>query len=223
MRNAIYIDSLPTGMVNNNVLVGVEDTFEGFQTKGGIHLVNLTEPDSWADSHQYNISEFVMRHGKVMLTPKSITRGSFTYDTDVELEVGDTIWWNLISFQNHIPLIYKKQLLLMVDYHEILARKRGDVITPINGMGLFTPVEKSRTALSYVVQTGFSDEWVLDTLPEKNVRYKDDRRSASTIWEVGDKVRLLVGGSPYKLEGTINKSLEKELYACPMNYVICTV
>jgi hypothetical protein len=223
MRNQIYIDSLPTAMVNNKVLVGVEDTFEGFKTKGGIELVNLTEADSWADSPQFNISEFVMRHGKVLLVPNVISKGSFTYDTDVELKPGDTIWWNLISFQNHIPLIYNKKLFLMVDYHEILARKRDDKITPINGMGLFTPVTKSTTALSYCVQTGFSDEWILDALPERNVRYKDDRRSASDVWEVGDKVRLLVGGSPFKLEGTINTVLEKELYACPMNYVICTV
>jgi len=223
MRNQIYIDSLPTAMVNNKVLVGVEDTFEGFKTKGGIELVNLTEPDSWADSKQFNISEFVMRNGKVLLVPKVITKGSFTYNTDCELEIGDTVWWNLISFQNHVPLIYNRKLYLMVDYHEILARKRDGKITPINGMGLFTPVAKTSTALSYCVQTGFSDEWILDTLPQRPLRYKDDRRSVSDIWAVGDKVRLLVGGSPFKLEGTINKSLEKELYACPMNYVICTV
>lgn len=223
MRNVLFIDDMPTKMVNNKVLVGVEDTFEGFQTKGGIHLVNLTEPDSWGDSHQYNISEFVMRHGKVLLTPEVITKGTFSYETDCELVGGDTVWWNLISFQQHIPLIYKKKLMLMVDYHEILARKREEVITPINGMGLFTPVRKTSTALMYSRTEKFSDEWILHTLPENNVRYEDDKRSASTIWSVGDHVRLLVGGSPYKLEGTINTTLEEPLYACPMNYVICTV
>ena len=223
MRNQIFIDEMPVKMVNNKVLIGVEDTFEGFQTKGGIHLVNLTNEDSWADSHQYNISEFVMRFGKVLLVPEVISKGTFSYKTECELLPGDTVWWNLISFQQHIPLLYKKKLMLMVDYHEILARKRDEKITPINGMGLFTPVENTKTALSYSIKDRFTDEWVLDTLPDKYASYADDRRNASRIWEVGDHVRLLVGGSPYKLEGTINNTLEKPLYACPMNYVICTV
>ena len=223
MRGQLIIDAIPTGMVNNKVLVGVEDTFGTFTSKGGIIMVNLTEEDSWGDSAQYNISEFVMRHGKVLLVPKVISRGTFSYDTDCELKVGDTVFWNLISFQQHVPLVYNKQLFLMVDYHEILAYKREDKITPVNGMGLFTPVQSEKKALSYAVQNTVTDEWILDAKPVTKVKYKDDRRSYDeNLWQVGDKVRLLVGSSPFKLEGTIKTTLDKQLYACPMNFIICT-
>lgn len=223
MRGEIRISSLPKAVLNNKVLVGVVDTFETFITKGGINLVNLTMEDSWGDSNEYNISEFVMRHGQVILVPEVITKGSFNYKTEVELIPGDKVFWNLISFQNHIPLVHNKQLFLLVDYHEILARQRDGVVTPINGYGLFTSVEKTKNFLSYKVIDNCSDEWILKTLPEKNVKYDKGSRTVADCWEIGDKVHLLVHTSPFKLEGSINRSLDEELYACPMNYIICTV
>ena len=223
MRGELRVDRLPTKMLNNRVMVGVEDTFEGFETQAGISLVNLTESDSWADSNQYNISEFVMRHGKVLLVPDVITKGSFNYETGVEIQPGDMVFWNLISFQDHIPLLFEKKLYLLVDYHEILARKRGDVITPVNGYGLFSSVAKEVSALQYKIRNNVSDEWILEALPDHNVIYNKHSRTPATCWKVGDKVRLLVMSSPFKLEGTIRKSLDKDLYACPINFIICTV
>lgn len=222
MREEIFIDKLPTKVINNQVLVGVEDTFEGFTTDGGINLVNLTEKDSWGDSKEFNISEFVMRHGKVKLVPDKITMGSFSYDTDVELEPGDTIFWNLISFQNHIPLVYKKNLYLLVDYHEILARKRDDVIIPINGFALFTPVGEEEKYLAHKIQRNITTKWRLEVLPEKPVIHAKGAREASDIWDIGDTVQLLVGASPFKLEGTIKTSLDKNYFACPVNFIICS-
>ena len=223
MRNEILIDHLPRKMVNNKVLVGLKDTFEGFTSNGGIKLVNLTEEDSWGDSIEFNISEFVMRHGKVILTPEVITKGSFGYETENELVPGDTVFWNLISFQSHIPFVYKKSLYLMVDYHEILARKRNGELTPINGYALFTPVGETLQALSYVIQKKITDEWELCRLPDKNVEYENKNRTVADCWEVGDHVRLLVQASPYKLEGNIQKTLDKEYFACPVNFIICTI
>jgi hypothetical protein len=222
MRGELRIESMPKEMVNNKILVGVDDTFAGFTSKGGIQLVNLTVDDTWGDSDQYNISEFVMRHGKVLKVPQIISRGSFNYDTECELREGDTVFWNLAGFSDHLPLVLDKKLILMVDYHEILARKRGDDITPINGNGLFSSVEVITAFFKYQFKTKVSDSWILEVLPEKNVKHVKDNRGVADCWAVGDKVRLLVRSSPYKLEGNINTTLDKELYACPMNYIICT-
>lgn len=224
MRNEITIKTLPTKVVNNRVLVEVEDVFTSFKTDSGIELVNLTEHDSWSDSNQFNISEFVMRYGKVVLVPEIITQGSFSYNTKPEINVGDIVFWNLISFQDHIPLRWGKKVYLLVDYHEIHAKETpdGDLI-PVNGFGLFLPVSETITALSYTQEQGITDEWELYAKPENAVEYENHDRNATDIWEVGDRVRLLVKQSPYKLEGTIRKKLLMDLYACPMNYVICTV
>ena len=222
MRDEINIDRLPKKTINNLVLVETEDIFNGFTTNGGIKLVNLTDKESWGDSKEFNISEFVMRYGKVVIAPETVTKGSFNYETEVEIKKGDIVFWNLISFANHIPLKYNDKLYLLVDYHEIIARERDGGLMPVNGFGLFSPVQKTEKALEYSVTSHISDEWVLETLPEKHVRYDDPDKKASGIWEQGDKVRLFVRQSPFKLEGTIRNKLEKELYACQMNFIICT-
>ena len=222
MREEIYIDKIPKKVINNQVLVGVEDTFDGFTSNGGIKLVNLTEKDSWGDSKEFNISEFVMRHGKVRLVPKSISMGSFSYATDVEIKPGDAVFWNLISFQNHIPLVYNNSLYLLVDYHEIIARERDGVITPINGYALFTPVSAEEKYLDYRINKAITTKWRLEVLPEKQVVHAIGARTAADIWDVGDVVQLLVGASPFKLEGTIKTSLDKNYFACPVNFIICS-
>lgn len=223
MRGELFIEDMPIRMVNNMVLVGVEDTFAGFTTKGGIKLVNLTEEETWGDSKEFTISEFVMRYGKVMQLPNVITKGSFNYKTGCELEVGDTVFWSLISFSQHLPLVYNRNLMLMIDYHEILAYKRGHQVTPVNGFGLFSPVGEEKVLLKHRINNEISDEWILEAKPTVNVRYDKNARPVSNQWEVGEKVKLLVKQSPYKLEGNINTLLNKKLYACPMNYIICTV
>lgn len=223
LRDEIIVDELPVRVINNRLLVKIEDTFSGFKTKGGIELVNLTTEDTWGDSHQYNISEFVPRWGIVYKAPDIVTRGSFNYNTKVEVEEGDLVFWSLVSFQGHIPIVHDKQRYLLVDYHEILCLIRGDEIVPVNGYGLFSPVGKEEKALEFTKRNKVSDVWKLEYLPKENVRYIDKNRKPADIWEKGDNVILLVRTSPFKIEGNINKLLDKELYACPMNFIICSV
>lgn len=222
MRNELIVAKRPVRAVNNLVVVSVQDTFEGFRTRGGIELVNLTENDSWGDSGEYNISEFVMRYGTVEHVPEVISKGSYNYRTNVEVKRGDIVFWNLISFKDHIPIVVEKQLFLLVDYHELIARERDGEVTPLNGMGLFSPVELKQKIIAHTITAKLSDDWILEKLPDNKVVYDDHSRSDSDVWEVGDKVKLLVRQSPYKLEGTIRRRLEKELYACPIKYIICT-
>jgi hypothetical protein len=222
MRNEIRIEELPTKVINNKVLVHVNDIFSGFTTKNGIKIVNLTLDDSWGDSKEYNISEFVMRYGTVIHVPEVITKETFNYETKVEVQEGDIVYWNLISFADHLPIVHNKKLYLLVDYHELLARKRNDEITPINGYALFTPVSKEKNYLDYKVKTDVTDEWILEKLPDYIPVYDKNSRHPSGVWEEGDKVRILVRTSPFKLEGTIHKTLDEDLYACPVSYIICT-
>jgi hypothetical protein len=223
LRDEIIVDKLPVRVINNRVLVKIEDTFSGFKTKGGIDLVNLTTEDTWGDSHQYNISEFVPRWGEVIVAPETVTKGSFNYDTDVEVKPGDIVFWSLVSFQGHIPIVYNKQRYLLVDYHEILCLYRNNEIIPVNGYGLFSAVETEERALTFVKKNKVSDIWKLKYLPHKNVRYADRNRQPADIWEPGDHVHLVVRSSPFKIEGTINKLIDEELYACPMNFIICSL
>ena len=151
MRKEIIVDKLGEP-VYNRVLIRVIDTFETFMSKGGIQLVNLTHEESWADSKEYNITEFVPRHGIVVTLPRKVTRGSFDYDTLNELQVGDMVYWSSISFKEHIPLVYNDEKYLLVDYHDIVVRIRYGEMVPINGFGLFKSVPKTETVLAYSKQ-----------------------------------------------------------------------
>lgn len=223
MRGEITIDRLPVATVGNQVLVRVHDIFSGFTTKGGIQLVNLTDEEAWADSQQFNISEFAVRKGEVVVVPERIHKGSFDYSTVCEVEPGDTVYWSLISFKDHVPLNHDGVKYLLVDYHELLLKQSNGSLQPINGNGLFLPVSKEEQLLAYTVQTKVTDEWVLWKKPKEQVVYDRADRNFEHIWEEGDHVRLLVGSNPFKVEGDIRKELGADIYACPMKYIICTV
>lgn len=221
MRNELYLDKIGRP-IRNNILVEVIDTFEGFTTKTGINLVNATDKDAWGDSEKFNITEFIIRYGTVVKLPKKITAGTFDYDTENELVLGDTVYWNSISFREHTPIVVGDKKYLLVDYHEVILRIRNDNVTPINGFCLLLPIQEERTAFEYTVRTEKSNRWILYRKPEKLVTELNPRNYFDDIWEIGETVYIQLIDKPYKLEGYINKTLRDNLYACPLRMIMCS-
>jgi len=221
MRNEIYLDK--TGKpITNNILVEVIDTFEGFTTKTGIRLVNATDNDSWGDSDKFNITEFIIRYGKVVRIPDKISSGTFDYDTELEVEIGDTVYWNSISFKEHTPLVVDDKKYLLADYHEVILRIRGNEVTPVNGFCLLLPIKETFKAMEFAYTTEKSSKWELYRKPEKLVTELNPRNYFDDIWEVGETVYIQLIDKPYKLEGYINRAMDKELYACPLRMIMCS-
>ena len=219
MRNELHVEKLGKP-VYNRILVSVIDTFDEFVSKGGVTLINSMAEGAWADSDIANITEYIMRHGVVVDLPDKVTSGSFDYDTDIEVKVGDIVYWNSISFKEHIPLVHEGKKYLLVDYHELLLRIRDDRITPVNGFALLRPIEKVATALAYTVVTPVTEQWEITHKPE-NLNWELSKHNKFyDIWEVGDIVHTMVRDMPFKLEGFINKVLKDQLYAVPLRMVL---
>lgn len=221
MRNEIFTDRIGRP-VCNMVLVSVEDTFNEIKTDSGLILPNAAHADTWSRSPGYSFDEFAIRFGKVVSLPKVITAGSFDYETELEIEVGDTVYWNLMSFKNHIPVTCGDKKYLLVDYHEIIMKvdQKGQ-IEPLNGYCLFTPIAKEESFGVYKVTEEITEKWKIYQKPkslnvELNPRYVFD-----DIWEVGDIVLLLVATHPFKIEGDLVKHLPVELFAAPLRMILC--
>lgn len=219
MRNEITTEKLGRP-VYNRVLVQVIDTFNEFKTKAGVAVVNAAHDEAWADSEQASITEFIPRHGIVHSLPKRITKGSFDYDTELEIEPGDIVYWNSISFKESIPLVYGKKKFLLVDYHELLLRIRYDKITPINGFALLRAVEKEEKVLSYTVQRNVTERWEIAYMPEKVNVELNKWNEFDNVWEVGDIVYLAVIDKPFKIEGFMNRYMDEVLYAIPLRMIL---
>lgn len=219
MRNEVFVDKIGRP-IKNNVIVEVIDTFDGFKSKGGIDLINATDNDAWGDSDGFNITEFIVRYGTVVRTPNIISSGTFDYETELEIKEGDVVYWNSISFKEHIPLVVGDKKYLLVDYHEIVLRIRNEEITPINGFCLLLPVQKEIKFLAYSYNTVKSEEWILYKKPEKMVKELNPRYEFTDMWHEGETVMISIIDKPYQLEGWINKIMDKQLYACPLRFIM---
>jgi hypothetical protein len=221
MRNEILTSEIGKP-VNNKVLVEVEDTFSGFVSQGGIQLVNTVDGEAWGDNKGYNITEFIVRHGVVVGMPGVITSGSFDYETINELEIGDVVYWNSISFKSHQPIVCEGKKYLLVDYHEIILFIDKGIICPINGFVLLKAVPSEERALSYVVKKPITGKWEIYFKPLFHNTELNPKHEFTDIWSVGDIVHISVIDKPFKLEGDINKNIGIELYACYLRMVICS-
>lgn len=221
MRNEIYTDKIGRPL-RNRVLVSIDDHFNEIKTKSGLILPNVSHGEASASSPGYSYSEFAVRFGKVVSLPKVITSGSFDYETKCEVEAGDIVYWNLLSFSSHIPLVCDEKKYLLVDYHELILKvDKNEQIVPINGYCLFTAVASEQTFGVFTLTKSITEKWKVHTKPlsqphELNPRYYHD-----DIWEIGDVVLLKVADKPYKLEGKFVSNLPEELYAAPLRMILC--
>ena len=223
VRNEIIVDKLGTPLMSK-ILIKVQDTFDEFTTKGGIIAKSDVNKEAWSDSEGHNLSEFIPRHGEVVKMPRSINPYGWDYFTDCEIEVGDTVYWSIVSFENVTVLVYEGQRYVQIDYHALLIRIRDGKILPINGNVLFSPVPIEKKYLDHVVVEPITDRWTIYQLPEKVPVSKIARRNGDvSMWSKGDRVITLLNKALIKIEGDINKSLDKDLFTCPIFMILCNV
>lgn len=221
MRNEIHSDKLGRP-VRNRILVSIEDHFNKIVRESGIIIPNTTHDEATADSPGYSYSEFAIRFGTVVSVPEKITSGSFDYETTCEVEPGEIVYWNLISFASHIPLVCEGKKYLLVDYHEIIVKvdKNGQIV-PINGYCIFTAIPSEITALAFTIKKNATEKWKIHTKPLSQPKELNPRYHHDDIWNVGDVVLLKVADKPFKLEGKFVANLPEELFAAPLRMILC--
>lgn len=220
MRNEIPIDKLGIPVMNQ-VFIKIEDIEDSFKTKGGIIAKSDFVPEAWSDSEGHSVTTFIPRSGVVSAIPGIITAYGWDYDTECEIQVGDTVFWSIGSFESCSVLVCSGEKFLSINYHKLLIRVRDGEILPVNGNVLLTCVSKVHTALSYTVTDKLSNLWDIYQMPEKIPVSRMPRRNGEIQWAVGDRVIILVNMSAIRIEGDINKILDKELYCVPWHFILC--
>jgi co-chaperonin GroES (HSP10) len=125
--------------------------------------VGNLELETSYDNEKYSITK-----GTVVALPKALyfdkkNKGrSMSWRTEMELEVGDEVYFHYLSSINSMSgenrtLEINGELCLLIRYESIFCAQRGDVVIPINGYLLMDPVRYTR-----------EDNLFYDTEAEKN-------------------------------------------------------
>lgn len=122
-------EQLDNGVIpSNTVLVEMTYTTEGIKSKGGIIIGFNTdwEFEDETDSHAGNLAEI---YAKVYRCPPRLyyERGdslSMPWDTDMELQVGDTVFFNAIESRNSVEIICEGKTYKLLPYQDLYCAKR---------------------------------------------------------------------------------------------------
>jgi co-chaperonin GroES (HSP10) len=130
------VDSVDLVHNSNKVLIKIEERNIEKKTDSGIIMVAQTDTD-------YNPAVHSDRYGVVYAVPPSLRFDKsplgMMWKTEVELRVGDEVWFDYINSENCVVLEcddgndYK-----MIDYENIYVAKVDGQLLPINGYCLFT-------------------------------------------------------------------------------------
>ena len=161
----------------NHVLVKIIRSSEGLKTNAGITVGFLTD-DVFAegeDSHSANMAEIC---GVVEKVPDRLffdktDPNSMDWETDMELQVGDTVWYSLMEAKNSVQLVCDGVVYKSVPYQDCYVAKRrwvtekiGDInistvqnkVIPLNGYVLCKPVNLPKLSHLDAISEGQIDK-----------------------------------------------------------------
>jgi len=185
------------------------------------------DEDGKANTHPADITQVV---GTVVKVPDRLwfdvnAQDGMLWDTDMELLVGDIVWFNVIESANanevHINTssgINGGKIIRIIPYQDVYVAKRlmqypmirdkyiGGIddytkVVCLNGYCLLEQVEMPRLSKYDITPKGiFEDRGVVKYLGTPNRRYQGDKYSDDIDVKVGDAVFLRPGYRPFPLE-----------------------
>lgn len=131
-RPTISLDKLPR-VADNYVFIRVDGAYDDgdvYETKSGLKLI--LAGGEWEESTR------AFRYGKVVAVPKRLrvqseTLSGMEWETDMDVEVGDTVYVGVMASANAVEVIVDQIKHYLIDYGDLIMRIRNGVITPLNG------------------------------------------------------------------------------------------
>lgn len=185
----IKLDHLPRFMANNRVLVRID--FFPDEVKGGLIKGNA----DWSESAH------VVRYGTVVKAPIKLWNRKrhkfgmdweFPYDTKTLL-FGDIAYFGLMESFSCPVVEIGNDRYYVVNFHEIVAVKRGESLRPLNGYVLVE--EYVETAKSKIIIVDFSKKQnkkrgIVKHVGLPNICYRHDEAQDARDINVGDIVNF---------------------------------
>jgi hypothetical protein len=189
----------------NHVLIKITRRVEGLTTRGGVTIGFNTDTvyAEGDDSHSANLAENI---GYVVKVPKALYFNpddpkSMDWETEMELQIGDQVWFSLIEAKNSVQLICEDVLYKSCPYSDIYCYKREvwrdkwkgikeTVVGMLNGFVLCTPVYfERRSHLDVISDTQIDkSKGIIAFIGDAPKAYIRPEYSHINRIEVGDKV-----------------------------------
>ena len=208
-------------MINNRVLVKVDFVPEDGVKFGNIYLAGA----------KWNEAGRVARYGVVVKAPERLVGiwekefdGAMEWKTDMEVQVGDTVFFNKMESANAPAIVIGDSLYYIIRYSEIILRVRNGEIYPLNGYAVVTKVVETVRVSGLILDFGdFQDKrlGVVKYLGKPNDFYHGTKSVDADV-AVGETA--VFEGSWYTdLENGVFATLEKDLGYIQRCWIIGTL
>jgi len=112
----------------NHVLVKMLHTSEGIKTKGGI-TVGFNTDTTYSEGDNSWVADLAECYAEVYKVPKTLffdpnDPRSMDWQTEMELKVGDTVWFSILESKNSPEIICEKALYKSIPYQDCYVAKR---------------------------------------------------------------------------------------------------
>jgi co-chaperonin GroES (HSP10) len=202
------VDSVDLVRNSNKVLVKIEERNIEKKTDSGIILISPTDTD-------YNPAIHSDRHGVVYSVPPSLrfdrTPYGMSWETEMELEVDDEVWFDFMDSENCIVLDcddgndYK-----LIDYENIYVARRGKMLIPLNGYCLFSDYHIKATSKFDPTDGEVDPRYgYVEHLARYNSEYQTQMFSDHIDIDEGDKVMFGHRAKRYYVEEERYMTLDK--------------
>jgi hypothetical protein len=162
---------------SNIVIIEITEATKDKVTKSGIHIgfsddVVYAEGD---ESHEADVAEVwgyvAGLPSKLYFNRKDVT--SMPWDTEMELRIGDMVWFNYFASVNCDELVCGDRRFYAISYQDLYVAKRKDEIIPLNGYCLCEPVriDYESDLAEGVVEHYEKNKVVVRHLGQPNKRY----------------------------------------------------
>ena len=182
-------------------MVEAELTAEGKKTKGGI-VVGFEEDTNFYSEvedasvgHEADLAQVVAPVFKV--PPKLYYNPddhhhSMPWDCDMELQVGDFVWFSVLESRNATAIRCNDKLYKLIPYSECYCAKRGKEVIMLNGFILLERVFEKNTSPLAIYRQGDWDitKGIVRYVGKPNREYINENYVDFVDLEVGDEVLL---------------------------------
>ena len=219
-HNAEKVDSLPKKLMPNYVLIKPHLAHE--ESRSGIKL--LGDPDmtsglsELSEGEEMNMADHAPRYGEVVnicdelyfnkeLYGTSSTPATLEWDTDIEVKVGDNVFFSYLYGAGGEHILYNDELYYLLSYDAVYAIKEEDHPVPINGFILFEAISEGLKSDNIILPDFLNKDKIgvglVRYLSKPNRDYVYEKAADSIDVQEGDVCAFhgLVGNHKIYLEG----------------------
>lgn len=188
---------------NNHVLIKILHNNDYVKSKGGI-FIGIPSRDVFADEVGTSLAADMEEcFGEVVRVPVKLTydeddKNSMTWETDMELQVGDTVWGGILEFHSALTVDVEGEIYKFIPYADLYVAKRyhplinWDEVIVLNGYALLSFVNCQKISDLDVVSEDKIDptKGIVSFIGKPNKSYKEPSYVDFEDLKVGDEVLL---------------------------------